>query len=121
MRIELSSCSTVELGRDCVFRIVGQPGATLVGVRGRLWVTIDGQASDLVLEAGDSITLGTGHAALVTALKPGALRIVEPSRGVGRATPAEPARWYEALTTRWASWFSEEASRRHAEKQWGAV
>ncbi len=43
---------------------------TLQCARGQLWITIEGQAEDIVLKAGQTVLLPAGKLALVTALRP---------------------------------------------------
>lgn len=114
MKIDLSSCSVVELGKDCSMRVTGP--ATLVGIRGQQWATIGGRPDDILMVAGSELAVGKGEQSLIIGLQSGAVRVLDPA---GRTNP--PARWYEAFTRRWIGWFSEEAARRHAERQWGVL
>lgn len=114
MKVDLSSCSVVELGKNCILRVTGE--ATLVGVRGEQWATIRGCHDDFLMVSGSELPVGPGREAVIVGLKEGAIRVLEPTRGSGW-----PARWLEALTQRWIGWFSEQAGQRHAERQWGVV
>lgn len=114
MKIDLSSCSVVELRRDCTLRVTGE--ATIVGVRGQQWATIHGRPDDIVLVAGSELRVGRGEQALIVGMQDGAVRLLEPTRD-----SSWHGRWYESFTRRWVGWFSEDAAQRHAERKWGVV
>ncbi len=114
MKIDLSDCSVVELRRHCTLRITGE--ATIVGVRGQQWATINRHPEDTLLVEGSELAVGRGEHAVVVGMEDGAVRVLESKRD-----DASGRSWYEAFTQRWIGWFSEASARRHAERQWGAV
>lgn len=114
MKIDLSSCSVVELDRNCTLSVTGE--ATVVGVRGHQWATIDGRPDDILMVAGSELPIPPGKQALIIGLEDGAVRVVDSAPHGNQA-----ARWFEAFTRRCAGWFSETAAKRHAERQWGVV
>ena len=59
-----------------VVKMRGGRGHTIVCERGSVWVTQYGDPRDVVLHAGESLTLERKGLALVQAFEPGAIRIV---------------------------------------------
>ena len=82
---------TVTLSRDRFLRIVRPLGVRVHAERGTVWVTIDGEADDLLLEAGESREFGASAPMLVGAL--GAQAVATLSR---RPAAAQAARWWPA-------------------------
>ncbi len=114
MKVDLSNCNVIELGRNCTVTLTAKAGAELVGVRGQLWVTSTANRNDVVLAAGDRIPLDHDATTYVTALESGALRLIE-------AIKQKQPDWYERLMRRWADAFDMQASARHAKQFWGVL
>jgi hypothetical protein len=91
MKVDLSNCNVIELGRDCTVTLNPKAGGELVGVRGLLWVTSTANRDDVVLAAGDRIALTRNAVTYVTAFESGALRVIEANKQRG---------WYERLMRR---------------------
>jgi hypothetical protein len=69
-----------------VVKVRGGRGHSIVCERGTVWVTQYGDPRDVVLRAGESLTLDRRGLALVQAFEPGAIRIARaepPSRATG--------------------------------------
>lgn len=58
----------VTLSRNDVLRLGDAHGLKLVGAGGTLWVTIDGDLHDYVLEPGDTLRIASHADTLVSAL-----------------------------------------------------
>lgn len=64
-RMALSAQRAIRLNRAC--------GATLRGLRGTAWVTIDGDRRDIVLGPGDSFVVDSSQPLLILALRDDAM------------------------------------------------
>lgn len=82
--------NVVQLSRDALLPIRAEPGQRLVCVRGRVWITQDGDPRDIVLSAGDHFVLDRPGTTLVNALEGDAV-IVRQARSHVRSV-ARPAR-----------------------------
>jgi hypothetical protein len=83
MRIELNQ-NGLCLKRKKVVKVRGGIGHTVVCHSGSVWVTQDGDTRDVILYAGESFTFDRDGPALLQALDPGAISIVQ-SKGQTRA------------------------------------
>lgn len=75
MRIELNQ-NGLCLKRNKPVKVRGGIGHTVVCHSGSIWVTQDGDARDVVLEAGESFTFDRDGPAVLQAFEPGAISIV---------------------------------------------
>lgn len=87
----MNQAMTLSLDTDRFAHLdVGHGGAQIRVARGTLWLTIDGEPDDRVLEGGDSATLPAGAHALLQALNAPA-----------RATLLRDASWRAKLGDAW--------------------
>jgi len=92
MKIELST-PTLALPRDGLIALRDAAGTRVTTLKGALWITQDHEAGDVILEEGQSFTVGRRGLTLVMALTPASLRLLEP-----RATfAARVAGWFAQL------------------------
>jgi hypothetical protein len=61
-------CARLALANQRTLRLRDALGATLQPVRGTLWITIDGDPRDIVLEAGESFVVDVDRPMVVAAL-----------------------------------------------------
>ena len=92
MNIELEN-STLALPRDGLIAVRDARGTHVACLTGALWITEDHEHGDIILEAGQSVTLRRPGLTLVMALQPASLRLSE-----RRDAPLE------RLTTRLSRW-----------------
>lgn len=89
MNIDMTR-STIHLARDGLISIRGAQDTRIFCQSGSLWLTLEGDIRDVVLEPGESHAIGNGGLAVITALRPSvALLTQEPPpaaapRSVGR-------------------------------------
>ncbi len=76
MNIELAN-STLTLARDGLIALRDAPGTHVACLTGALWITEDHGRYDIILEAGESVTLRRRGLTLVMALQPASLRLSE--------------------------------------------
>jgi hypothetical protein len=71
--------ATLNLRRNQIVRLSRARDARLRVVDGLAWITIDGQARDIVLERGDSLVVDSNEDVLVFALQgPAAVEVAAP-------------------------------------------
>jgi hypothetical protein len=95
MKISLYQ-SRVALERDGLIALRDASGTRVVCEGGALWITQQQDAADVVLQGGESLVVGHGGLTLVMALRPSALRLLEPRAGFWRWL----AGWIDKLTPR---------------------
>jgi glutamine phosphoribosylpyrophosphate amidotransferase len=94
MNIDLDT-STLTLARDGLIALRDAQGTRVTCLTGALWITEDREHGDIVLEAGETVTLQRPGLTLVMALQPAELRLAEQ-----RETTAD---WFAARLSRWLS------------------
>ena len=83
-----TSSARVRLASQQPLRLTGAAGARLHSVAGVLWVTVDHDPDDHVLQAGESLSIDSPRPVLVSALGgPATLAVCAP---VAAAAPARP-------------------------------
>lgn len=92
MNIELDS-STLALPRDGLIALRDADGTRVTCLSGALWITEDHDHSDIILEAGETVTLRRPGLTLLMALQPASLRLSEQRETL-----------VERLTTRLTRW-----------------
>lgn len=85
MNLELNQ-NGVCLKRNQVLKVRGGRGHSIVCDSGSVWLTQEGDARDIVLNAGEAFTLDRRGLTLVLAFEPGAIRITQakPQAGASR-------------------------------------
>ena len=91
MNIDLDT-STLTLARDGLIALRDAQGTRVTCLTGALWITEDREHGDIVLEAGETVTLQRPGLTLVMALQPAELRLAEQ-----RETTAD---WFAARLSR---------------------
>ena len=76
----------IDIGQGRSVELQGAFGAEVVCVMGCLWLTEDRVAQDLILRAGDSQRIRSDGRAMITALDPSVMRVIEPA-GMFRQSP----------------------------------
>ena len=76
MDIELAN-STLSLPRDGLVALRDAEGTRVTCVSGALWITEEDRERDVILEAGQTFTIGRPGPTLVMALSPASLRLAE--------------------------------------------
>lgn len=96
----------LRLPANKLLRLSRSRGTRLQGVAGTLWVTFDGCPQDLVLEAGDSLTIHHGGDLTVSALGGAATLALDaaPSAAAAKTAGALAARLQQALQALRARW-----------------
>jgi hypothetical protein len=79
----------LSLARQAMFNVSDAAGVQIACHEGSVWVTLDGDTRDVVLDAGDSFTATEHRRALIYALRPSTLSLamapsVAPARRMGR-------------------------------------
>jgi hypothetical protein len=77
MRIDFGA-SSFSLPRDGVVLLEDAEGACVDCLSGALWLTQEGREDDVILHPGESMRVANDGLTLVTALRAGELRIVQP-------------------------------------------
>lgn len=98
MTVDLAG-NIINVARNRTVGLDDARGTTIVCVRGLLWVTEQRRSEDVLLEPGERYVLSGRGKALVTALEPGAVRLIDPpsfSSSVIDALAALVARWWTA-------------------------
>lgn len=75
------STSLLELRRGEVMRLTGAPGSTIQAHRGRIWLTEEKSAHDIVLDAGQSHLLARPGLAIIEAFTDASISVVTRSLG----------------------------------------
>jgi len=91
-RLPLSVGKLARLANACNTRVTC--------VRGQAWITIDGEARDVVLEAGQQFVIDSNRDVIVNPLRAGELMEIEIDASAPRCTPRRrtgPAGWMQAL------------------------
>jgi len=114
MKIDVGQCSVIGLAPRCNLALDVGAGLTIASVRGTLWVTSTLDRRDLLLEAGDRVTLQGRGKAYVTAIGEAAVRVIGPAKAGHSGLAGTLWRW-------WSNAFDMQASERHAVRQWGVV
>src|SRR3954468_22079384 len=70
--------SSFSLPRDGVVHLEDAEGASVICSSGALWLTQEGREDDVILHPGESMRVANDGLTLITALRGGELRIVEP-------------------------------------------
>jgi hypothetical protein len=70
--------SSFNLARDGVVLLHQAAGARVVCLTGALWLTQQGLAEDVILQAGESLRVTSGGLTLVTALRGSEVRVIQP-------------------------------------------
>lgn len=114
MKIDVGDCSVIGLAPRCALELPVESGLTVSSVRGTLWVTSTLDRRDVLLEAGESVTLEGRGKAYVTAMGEAAVRVTSPAKAANAGIAGVLWRW-------WINAFDMQASERHAVRQWGWV
>lgn len=72
---------TVDLGYDQLLMLHGEPGTRVKVLFGGVWLTEEGAAQDIFAADGEEVTLRTPKGALLEALRPARVQVIEPTRG----------------------------------------
>lgn len=89
-----ASTARLQLAPNQPLRLTGAAGTRLRAVTGVLWVTVDRDLQDHVLQAGDSLVIESSQAVLVTALgRRSTLAVCAPTG----PTTAAAAAWRQAV------------------------
>jgi hypothetical protein len=89
-----------DLRANQLVRFDDATGADIVCLRGRLWLTQDGDLNDVVLGAGERCTLDRSGVALVEALEPSSVRVALP---VQRARRGSWGSWARQVGPGWGT------------------
>jgi hypothetical protein len=89
--------SPIDLPRRAMFKLPDAAAVQIDCRSGSLWITLDGDTRDFVVEAGERFATETHRPAIVYALQTAVVlvqphRPAAPSRGVGHAQPARHGR-----------------------------
>lgn len=76
---------TVDLGYDQLLMLDGEPGTRVKVLFGGVWLTEEGATQDVFAADGEEVALRTRKGALLEALGPTRVQVIEPRRG--------PRRW----------------------------
>jgi hypothetical protein len=95
MNIELAN-STLTLARDGLVALRDAQGAHVACLTGALWITEDHEHGDIILEAGESVTLRRRGLTLVMALQPASLRLSERRVAPVQRLATRLSRWLPA-------------------------
>ena len=90
----------VELDRTRFLRITAGTGTTVACLEGCLWVTRDGTAADIQVEAGDSYRVADASTVLVNAFGPSSARVLFTPPITARVDLRQ-ASWAAALQAAW--------------------
>jgi hypothetical protein len=97
-----------DLAAGEIVRLDGARGTTLRVTRGRIWVTLEREIEDFVLEAGDVFTIERGGLTIVEAQGEAAVCVM--ARHVDERHVLPAGRGWKSLAPRWLPTF--EAARR---------
>jgi len=92
MNIELDN-STLALPRDGLIALRDAEGTRVTCLTGALWITEDHEHSDIILEAGESVSLRRPGLTLVMALQPASLRLSEQRETLVERVTTRLSRW----------------------------
>jgi hypothetical protein len=95
MNIELEN-STLALAGDGLITLRDARDMRVTCLTGALWITEDHERRDIILEAGQSITLRRPGLTLVMALQPSSLRLTEPHDAPVERLATRLSRWLPA-------------------------
>ncbi|HEU0202801.1 MAG TPA: DUF2917 domain-containing protein [Burkholderiaceae bacterium] len=73
---------TVDLGYDQLLMLHGEPGTRVRVLFGGVWLTEEGAVQDVFAAAGEEVALRTRKGALLEALRPARVQVIEPVRGL---------------------------------------
>ena len=93
LNTELNTGSPVDLPRRAMLKLADAAAVQIDCRRGSLWITLDGDTRDFIVEAGERFTTDARRPAIVYALQPATLLVRPQSQ-----RPAAPAR---AVAWRW--------------------
>jgi hypothetical protein len=88
---KLTTGSPIDLPRRSMLKLPDAAAVQIDCRSGSLWITLDGDTRDFIVEAGERFTTDARRPAIVYALQPATL-LVQPQR---------PAAWTRAATWRW--------------------
>lgn len=72
-------CGIQEIAKAGIFEVKQALGFTIECLEGSVWITLDGDLRDLVLDAGQSCKIDSERRALIQALDTARVRLVPPS------------------------------------------
>lgn len=89
----------IELARRSLHRLPDAAGLHIRCHSGTVWLTLDHDSRDIVLEAGDSFATPEHRRGLIFALEPARVHIDPPARGrpAARGTPLRVVPWTAAV------------------------
>lgn len=67
------------IARNAILEVKQPLGITIECLEGSVWVTLDGDARDVVLDAGQAFTVDRQQRALLQALEAALVRVIEPT------------------------------------------
>jgi hypothetical protein len=79
----------IELARGALHRIENGRGALVHCLRGRLWLTQEGEARDIVLDAGESATVEHDGLTILSALRDSSFLLLARDGGADLAAPRD--------------------------------
>ncbi len=71
-------CAIQEIARNKILEVKQAFGVTIECLEGSVWVTLDGDSRDVVLEAGQSFVVDRDQRTLLQALDAARIRLIEP-------------------------------------------
>lgn len=81
----------LSLAHQAMFEVTDAAGVQITCHEGSLWLTLDGDARDIVIDAGESFIATEHRRALIYALAPADLSVAMAPTVVPAAAPARPA------------------------------
>jgi len=110
MKHESMVLKTLDLPRGSVVPFHSLPGERVRVLYGRIWLTEEGSLSDAVLAPGEEVALGTRGLAVIEALSPARIQLIE-SIGLAGVVLNAKRRLTRSLTAWWARQFAAPITR----------
>lgn len=103
MRESLATLRTLDLPSGSLLPFTAIPGERVRVLYGRVWLTAEGDAGDAFLASGEEVSLASRGLAVIEALGPARIELIETVRGPSRIAQAATAlvRRIRALLRRW--------------------
>src|SRR5512137_2567077 len=97
MRDPVSVFRTLDLPGGSLIPFTSVPGERVRILYGRVWLTEEGSARDAFLASGDEVSLGSRGLAVIEALGPARVQLVEDVRGPSRVALSAAAAYRRAV------------------------
>jgi quercetin dioxygenase-like cupin family protein len=75
----LTRISAQEIAKNAILEVKQPYGVTIECMEGAVWVTLDGDSRDVVLDAGQSFTVDRNQRTLLQALEAARVRFIDPT------------------------------------------